>query len=264
MLKRLFKTILILTICFVLTIPSSAAISVSDGSAFMTKTEFMADINNLSSRVAQLEITLDGTLDDKVSSYLEQKGFWKAKEQTFATSGSSPLNQMLAVMPYNVSATSGSTKNEVELNRLTLVEELTASGMCLLNLAFKASTTATANMRWGYMGNKGGTYYSDNNIMLVANFYERLNGSTTDDIKATLILGNNLGQIQKADDTQYVNIIMLPATEILMPTMFFVTKGSKLLWALRESYAFTDLSGAPNKSDNLSGIDVYIRSCVVY
>ena len=137
MLKRLFKTILILTICFVLTIPSSAAISVSDGSAFMTKTEFMADINNLSSRVAQLEITLDGTLDDKVSSYLEQKGFWKAKEQTFATSGSSPLNQMLAVMPYNVSATSGSTKNEVELNRLTLVEELTASGMCLLNLAFK-------------------------------------------------------------------------------------------------------------------------------
>ena len=260
MLRKLFKTILILTICFGLTLPSNAAISVSDGSAFMTKTEFMADINNLSSRVAQLEITFDGTLDSKVSSYLEQKGFWKPKTQTFATDGNSIINQL----PYNVTATAGTAKNNVQLARKTLVQSTSASGMCLLNLAFKANTTTTANMRWGYMGNKSGTYFADNNLMLVANFYEKEEGATTETQKATLILGNNLGQIQSGNNTTYVNIIVLPEEEILMPTMFFVSKGSKLDWELRESYAFTDISGAPNRTDNLSGIDVYIRSCVVY
>ena len=264
MIRKIFKTIIILSICFSLTVPTNAAISVSDGSAFMTKSEFMADINNLSSRVAQLEITFDGTLDSKVNSYLEQKGFWKAKTQTFAMSGTTSLNEMINVLPHNVTATSGATANNVQLQKLTLVEETTASGMCLLNLAFKANSTTASSMRWGYMGNKSGTYYFDMNLMLVAHFYEQLSGSTTEDLKSTLVIGNNLGQIQKGDDTNYVNIIMLPASEILMPTMFFVTKGSKLIWALRESYAFTDLSGAPDRSSNLSGIDVYVRSCVIY
>ena len=260
MFRKIFKTILILTICFGLTLPSNAAISVSDGSAFMTKTEFMADINNLSSRVAQLEITFDGTLDSKVSSYLEQKGFWKPKTQTFATDGDRVTNQL----PYNVTASTGATKDNVQLVRKTLVTSTSAAGMCLLNLSFKANTATTANMRWGYMGNKSGTYFADNNLMLVAHFYEKEQGATTETQKATLILGNSLGQIQSGDNTTYVNIILLPKEEILMPTMFFVSKGSELIWALRESYAFTDLNGAPNRTGNLSGIDVYIRSCVVY
>ena len=260
MINKVFKTILIITICFGLTIPSNAAISVSDGSAFMTKTEFMADINNLSSRVAQLEIGFDGTLDSKVNSYLEQKGFWKAKKQTFVASSDSMTN----VAPANVTNTSGAVKNNVELQRKTLVANTSASGMCLLNLSFKANTTTSASMRWGYMGNKTGTYFFDNNLMLVAHFYEKEEGASTETLKATLVLGNNLGQIQQGDATNYVNIIMLPKDEILMPTMFFVSKGSQIIWALRESYAFTDLSGAPDRSTNLSNINVYIKSCVIY
>ena len=47
MLKKIFKTILVLSLCVGLTLPTNAAVSVSDGSAFVTKAEFAADLNNL-------------------------------------------------------------------------------------------------------------------------------------------------------------------------------------------------------------------------
>ena len=57
MFKRIFKSILIINICLS-NIISQGAISVSDGSAFVTKAEFSADLNNLSNRMAQLLLIL--------------------------------------------------------------------------------------------------------------------------------------------------------------------------------------------------------------
>ena len=82
MVKRIFKTILLLSMCLGLTISTNAAVSVSDGSAFVTKAEFSADLNNLSNRMAQLENSLDAKIDSLVSSYLTRNGIWNGSKQT--------------------------------------------------------------------------------------------------------------------------------------------------------------------------------------
>ena len=60
-------------------INSVAAISVSDGSAFVTKAEFAADLNNLSNRMSTLENSLDAKIDSLVSSYLSRNGIWNGE-----------------------------------------------------------------------------------------------------------------------------------------------------------------------------------------
>ena len=62
-------------------INSVAAISVSDGSAFVTKAEFAADLNNLSNRMSTLENSLDVKIDSLVSSYLSRNGIWNGEKQ---------------------------------------------------------------------------------------------------------------------------------------------------------------------------------------
>ena len=62
-------------------INSVAAISVSDGSAFVTKAEFAADLNNLSNRMSTLENSLDAKIDSLVSSYLSRNGIWNGEKQ---------------------------------------------------------------------------------------------------------------------------------------------------------------------------------------
>ena len=81
MLKKIFKTIFIISLCVGLTLPTNAAVSVSDGSAFVTKAEFAADLNNLSNRMAQLENSLDAKIDSLVSSYLTRNGIWNGALQ---------------------------------------------------------------------------------------------------------------------------------------------------------------------------------------
>ena len=82
MLRKMFKTILVLSLCLGVALPANAAVSVSDGSAFVTKAEFSADLNNLSNRMAQLENSLDAKIDSLVSSYLTRNGIWNGANQT--------------------------------------------------------------------------------------------------------------------------------------------------------------------------------------
>ena len=84
MINRIFKTILVLSICIGISLPTNAAVSVSDGSAFVTKAEFAADLNNLSNRMAQLENSLDAKIDSLVSSYLTRNGIWNGAKQDIA------------------------------------------------------------------------------------------------------------------------------------------------------------------------------------
>lgn len=82
MLKKIFKTIIIFSFILSTIIPTNAAVSVSDGSAFVTKAEFSADLNNLSNRMASLENSLDAKIDSLVSSYLTRNGIWNGAKQT--------------------------------------------------------------------------------------------------------------------------------------------------------------------------------------
>ena len=78
---KIFKKLVILILCMGLPLPTNAAVSVSDGSAFVTKAEFAADLNNLSNRMAQLENSLDAKIDSLVSSYLTRNGIWNGSNQ---------------------------------------------------------------------------------------------------------------------------------------------------------------------------------------
>ncbi len=80
--KKLFKTMVIFFVVFVMIFNSFAAISVSDGSAFVTKAEFSADLNNLSNRMSALENSIDAKIDSLVSSYLSRNGIWNGEKQT--------------------------------------------------------------------------------------------------------------------------------------------------------------------------------------
>ena len=108
-------------------INSVAAISVSDGSAFVTKAEFAADLNNLSNRMSTLENSLDAKIDSLVSSYLSRNGIWNGEKHEILSfkdeaiwSNSWAINQ---------------TSNEVIENKNISLTKITKSG--LLNLKFK-------------------------------------------------------------------------------------------------------------------------------
>ena len=79
---KIFKLfVCLLLILSTSSVNSLAAISVSDGSAFVTKAEFAADLNNLSNRMSSLENSLDAKIDSLVSSYLSRNGIWNGEKQ---------------------------------------------------------------------------------------------------------------------------------------------------------------------------------------
>lgn len=80
--KNLIKRLFILNLIFTLSFPTYSAISVSDGSAFVTKAEFQKDKNNLDQRVKYIKNSLNTKIDNIVSSYLSRNGIWNREAQT--------------------------------------------------------------------------------------------------------------------------------------------------------------------------------------
>ena len=96
MIKKYLTIIMILSI----TIPSYSAVSVSDGSAFMTKNEFFSLTNNLSNRISSVENTLDTKIDSLVSSYLSRNGIWSGDVQTLISSPQNSRSDFCVAMGY--------------------------------------------------------------------------------------------------------------------------------------------------------------------
>ena len=92
MLNRVVKTILILSICLGITLPSNASSTkVSDGSVFITKAEFSSKLNDLSNRLSHLENSIDSKINSLVSSYLTRNGIWNgAKQPVLNNLGTTP------------------------------------------------------------------------------------------------------------------------------------------------------------------------------
>ena len=79
--KNKSKMILIMIMICSFSFQSFAQLSISDSSAFVTKSEFSADLNSISSRLEQVESSLDAKIDSLVSSYLTRNGIWNAAQQ---------------------------------------------------------------------------------------------------------------------------------------------------------------------------------------
>ena len=141
MMKSIFKKLFIISLCFI-NIVSHAAISVSDGSAFVTKAEFSADLNNLSTRMAQLENSLDATIDTLVSNYLKKNGIWNGKKQTLLIndiidfwSNNALTTAAGAHWNWKSNVSSGTLKEGVQYNlrnqTLSFIDRCDKSGMLL-------------------------------------------------------------------------------------------------------------------------------------
>ena len=88
MINKVFKTIFILSLCLAVSLPTNAgSVSVSDGSAFITKSEMAYQMNNMSNRMTQLELSLDSKIDKLVSSYLTRNGIWNGVKQEVGSTG---------------------------------------------------------------------------------------------------------------------------------------------------------------------------------
>ena len=158
MLRKVFKTILVLSLCAGLAIPTNAAVSVSDGSAFVTKAEFSADLNNLSNRMAQLENSLDAKIDSLVSSYLTRNGIWNGAKQTLAatsfkygfksaSSRASNLKKWFNIFGATVSISNYALYRFSTVGasgRTTIINEADKSGLLFINN--KAGTITNDNM----------------------------------------------------------------------------------------------------------------------
>lgn len=79
--SRCLKFLILIFILVMMPILSYAT-SVSDGSNFISKSEFSSTINNLSNRVSKIEGSLDAKIDSLVSAYLAKNGIWNGEKQT--------------------------------------------------------------------------------------------------------------------------------------------------------------------------------------
>ena len=155
MLKKIFKTIFIMSICVGISIPTNAAVSVSDGSAFVTKAEFAADLNNLSNRMAQLENSLDAKIDSLVSSYLTRNGIWNgSKQQTndYATVYSTLYTQFKVAIMTLAGRNDNGSQDSTDLIQWTVISQTTKTG--LLDLTILSETGFSMGLNQG----SGGKY----------------------------------------------------------------------------------------------------------
>ena len=281
MINKIFKTGLILAICVGISIPTNAAVSVSDGSAFVTKAEFSADLNNLSNRMAQLENSLDAKIDSLVSSYLTRNGIWNGARQITLTDaektagGRIVFNESTAQFFYNFTAYATLTYDV--LAKRSLVDSSTKSGLCFMDFEIKDSAYYVVQYACENNGVVVGTqtYWSDNVCKgagsVIANFY--LNSDTTP--CATILLDNMVagtytqptlngsGRCYVRRETHF--------TKGKYTVSFFVSKGDKFNFEIKAYTAYSLRFDIPNEymSSTSRGqasraFVLYLLDCVVY
>ena len=110
-----------------------AAISVSDGSAFVTKTEFSSKVSSLSNRMDIVENSIDAKIDSLVSSYLSRNGIWSGLVINHASSvylnltqnTTVVLNDFMAMRPRQTVCTAAQVKKSGLLVGSCSIDSLT-------------------------------------------------------------------------------------------------------------------------------------------
>ena len=255
MLKKIFKTILVLSICVGISLPTNAAVSVSDGSAFVTKAEFAADLNNLSNRMAQLENSLDAKIDSLVSSYLTRNGIWNGAKQQLSNSFfdfPEPKKEKLDWTAHNLS------------NVWNKVEVFTASktGLVFFDYDYYSTNTNLYTQYWGYkvyMMNGKTKNFFDDYLILTGYFLDE-----SDNFLTTYSFGSTKPTIMTASANnsamslydRFLLAIPIPANKQRLKAFWFVNKGSKYYFQLRSFVSLGFASAAvPDTNIGAARID---------
>ena len=268
MLNKVFKTILILSICLGLTLPTNAAVSVSDGSAFVTKSEFNSDLNNLSNRMAQLENSLDGKIDSLVSSYITRNGIWNGERQLLEFNAIADYwdNFTLSGLNYNwkskPSMPSTLTEGQIATIRsgsYDLIKTVTKTGMLfgtldvLTGYDYAKASVPTAS------GTDGRNYF------YVCNFNRKYNNpNVTNSCESSFWINDVCVYSFVPIKCEYIRTMQrdgfAAASLYFVPKpgrynfMFFVSKGDKIVM----DYRFAIIPQTNDARNNWQGCDTYV------
>lgn len=265
MFRKIFKTIFILSLCFGTLLNTHAAVIVSDGSAFITKSEFKALVNEASGRIEALELHADSQIDTLVNSFLGRNNIWHPQKQKLNS------NTTMDLAPCNITLSSNAaTGNATIQSNRVCIDEIQKSGMMVISLFYRAKDTSAAGktFRWGYMGTmtNNGNWQTDNGIELKVIFYEatkKEDGTyNLDERKYVCLIGATQGAKREASTSTYGHstAIGLSPIEVLVPAYFFVTKKSRISWAAIESYKFALTSTCVKVCEGTNdGQNVYVR-----
>ena len=232
MINRLFRTMIICGLCLGVSFPTNAsAVSVSDGAAFITKSEVASQLNNLSTRMAQLENSLDSHIDQLVSSYLTRNGIWSGDKQTtnIVTHDLVPVGAALQnyACAFDMSLASG-----------VYIANLNKSGMLLFTYSYKNKDGVNDNnTRFGYSGEMQANtnHCADNAYLVSLNIYER-NG-TSSEKRFSIVFLNAIGwpAAKETGNSRVYNIYCpLPTSYVSGNVLCFVNKGNKITYDIRE------------------------------
>ena len=260
MIKKVFKTIFILTLTLGISLPANAGTAnVSEGSAFITKSEMSYQLNNLSNRMTQLENSLDSKIDTLVSSYLTRNGIWNGVKQTLTTSTFAFPTPLTATMDYN--------PYDLSVNG-TMYDlfDSTKSGLAYVYLYWKAQYSGD-NAFWGYsavpIDTSRNKNVSDDSIFISLYFFNQ-NG----DILTSLPLSNAKGSMQGFSSGSVKKSFMIcapcPKENIYLTTQFFVNKGETYSVQFRASVLTGYSDGATALSPNSGGTQVWFTDAYVY
>ena len=283
MIKKLFKTIFILTLCLGITLPSNTgSANVSDGSAFITKSEMAYQLNNLSSRMTQLENSLDSHIDTLVSSYLTRNGIWNGAKQIELTDAEKTAGGRILVNlnSSNTSFLYSMAKNSIGVYTFkaltTLVDSCNKSGLVFADFEIKNNALYLAQYSVNSDGQvaSGRQYWSDNVCkgtgLIIANMY--LNSDTTpistfklDD----MVAGTYTQPVNGGRNYCYIRR-EIHFTRGQYRMQFFVSKGDKLSFDIKVYSNYSLPFDAPAEASGtmthyVNGtMQLYLASMVVY
>ena len=282
MLKRIFRTILVLSLILGIVIPSNAAVLVSDGSAFVTKSEFDADVNNLSNRMAQLENSLDAKIDSLVSSYITRNGIWNGELQELKTSKVADYWSDFTLAGFDCnykgkpafdsSITVGNTTN-LRYERFLCVESLSKTGMLFGNIEVLTGYDYVKKQVPTSSGTDGRNYFYANDSDRKSNNPYCINNSEfsffINDVCVYSVVPVNVGVVRSSTTTS-ANLYFIPKPG-KYTSMFFVSKGDRLYFDYRMGFTpqtqdaqATWRSGTSWVVGSYPGVAIVIDSLLIY
>ena len=257
MIKRIFKTMLIFSLCLSFLLKTNAAVSVSDGSAFLTKSELQSSLNNISNRMAQLENSLDAKIDSLVSSYLTRNGIWNGKKVAIDQSETHLVNS-----DFITTWTSWADQTKTCWTKSALIEK---TGMCVTIVHIEGVKASSFSGYRCYLRYFGGTYTGFEDDVKVVLWMKEKIGSTSYG-RNSLVVAQSQQRLANQPDTSGTCVVPMPLKNDFV-LLGFVSKDNTLELGLTEyTYDFqagdTNLEGYAFR--NGCYLNIYVADCNIY